>query len=58
MSLFSGVGNWFLELFEINMRQIDVDDSIQADQETPIEEKDSNPIDADLQKDLDTDNEK
>ena len=58
MSLFSGVGNWFLELFEINMRQIDVDDSIQADQETPIEEKDSDPIDADLQKDLDTDNEK
>lgn len=58
MSLFSGVGNRFLELFEINMKQIDFDESIQTDHWTSIEEGNSNSIDTDLQKDLDIDNKK
>lgn len=60
MSLFSGVGNWFLELFEINMKEIDIDidESTPADESTPSKETDSNPIEEDLQTQLDTDDKK
>ena len=58
MSLFSGVGNWFLELFEINMKEIPVDESTPADEATPAKAADSNPIEEDLQTQSDTDDKK
>ena len=63
LSLFAWVGNWFLDLFEIDIKHTDpeIDTTNTADDkdtaETPDTSKDSesNPIDEDLQKDLDTD---
>ena len=54
LSLFSWVGNRFLNLFEIEMRHVD------PEIETTNTAKDSksNPIDEDLQKDEDTDDNK
>jgi hypothetical protein len=49
------VGNWFLDLFEINMKQTDSEMDTANTADTTDKDNQSNSIDEDLQKDLDTD---